>query len=74
MRGGGGGGPNAWEGRWVLATMVLPRTNRKRCAWALREWGSDHLPVLCVLRAAAADGGDDDDDDAKQGGEPVAKP
>eukprot|EP01047_Picozoa_sp_COSAG01_P027482 COSAG01_NODE_1814_length_9172_cov_220.138212_11_plen_68_part_00 len=62
--------------RWVLATMVLPRTNRKRCAWALREWGSDHLPVLCVLRAAG--GGDENDDggadDAEQGGGPVAKP
>ena len=41
----------------VLVVLVCPLclrcTHRDRCAWALREWGSDHLPVLVTLAPPA---------------------
>lgn len=45
----------------VLVVLVCPLclrcTHRDRCAWALREWGSDHLPVLVTLGPSRAAGG-----------------
>jgi endonuclease/exonuclease/phosphatase family metal-dependent hydrolase len=34
----------------VLCPLCMRCTHRDRCAWALGEWGSDHLPVLVELR------------------------
>ena len=34
----------------VFVFLILSScSHRNRCKWALREWGSDHLPVVCSL-------------------------
>lgn len=45
----------------VLVFLILPTvfccSHRNRCMWALEEWGSDHLPVVCSLAIEQGDAG-----------------
>ena len=44
----------------LLIFIVFPLccrcSHRNRCRWALREWGSDHLPLLLSLRCTSRTG------------------